>query len=119
MSDTKFHRLDFDKTIDDLTQSSVRAQCTFFYRLIMILGAQTCRTIIRYCYERLDRINNALPDNDPAKARFIELRNQHKTFLTKEEVETLDTDKQEFHLTLKDDYGQNNWYPLTENDIMT
>lgn len=81
----KHDRIDFDSTIESLANQSAKAQCTFFYRLISRLGPSACRSIIRYCYERLDNWNAALPDSDPNKQRFIELAKQHRTFVKPDE----------------------------------
>lgn len=106
MSNEKFHRMDFDQTIDNLSRQSGTAQATFFYKLIMNMGPSLCRTIIRYCYERLDRYNATLPDGDPHKERFKLMQAQHKTFLSQEEAENPGIDSKSFHMTLKNDYGQ-------------
>jgi hypothetical protein len=77
----KNNRMDYESTIEVLLRQGARAQCTFFYRLINQLGPSACRTIIKYCYERLDKWNAALPDSDPNKQKFIELSREHKTFV--------------------------------------
>ena len=81
----KHYRMDFDNVINTLTAQSGRAQATFFFKLISNLGPSVCRTIIRYCYERLDRYNASLPDNDPNKQRFIKMSNEYKTFIKHED----------------------------------
>jgi len=81
-------RINFDEVITELlTKLRGRALATFLYRLINQLGPTLCRSIIRYCYERLDRINAELPDGNPHKELFKERMNNHKTFLTPEEVD--------------------------------
>lgn len=84
-----YYRLNFDKIIKDLAQTSAKSQITFLYKLIMVAGPSMCRTIIRYCHERLDRINAALPDDDPNKIRFLERVQQGKSLLTQPEIESI------------------------------
>ncbi len=60
-------RLDFNKIADEVGELSCTAKATFLHRIIQRLTPGVLRTVIRYCYTRLDECNEALPDGDPQK----------------------------------------------------
>lgn len=70
--------MNFDEKIAELTQLGTRAQATFAKRYISKIGPALCRTIIRYCFVRLNEINEALPDSDPGKIRHNDISNQQR-----------------------------------------
>lgn len=50
-------KMNFDETIDKLTRLTARGQATFLQRYITQLSPSLCRSVIKYCYKRLDVIN--------------------------------------------------------------
>lgn len=101
-------RLDFDRIIKKLlSRVQGKALATFMYKLINQLGPTLCRSCIRYCYERLDRINAALPDGNVNKELFKKRMENHQTFITKKEFENIDTpgiDNKSFKVTIPEGY---------------
>ena len=50
--------VDFNAWVEVLTRLTARAQATFMNLYIKQMGPSICRTVIKYCYKRLDKINS-------------------------------------------------------------
>lgn len=66
--------MNFNRVTRGYTSIGTTAQTTLMYRLIQHSGPGVLRTVIRYCLQRLDEVNDALPDSDPGKQRALTKR---------------------------------------------
>jgi len=55
---------DFDEVLHEVAQLGNNARATLMYRMIGLMGPAMLRTIIRYCCQRLDKLNAGLPPGD-------------------------------------------------------
>lgn len=52
--------VNFNAWIDILTRLTARAQATFMNLYIRQMGPSLCRSVIRYCHKRLEKINEGI-----------------------------------------------------------
>jgi hypothetical protein len=74
--------MDFDQMVAVMLKMSGRAQATLMNRYISMIGPSLCRTIIRYCSTRLEKINMELPDDHPRKIREVQFQIDRKQTAT-------------------------------------
>lgn len=71
-------KLDFDAVLNTLSEQSSRAQNTFVYRLVQVLGPGVLRSMTRYAFLKLDEINSSLPDGNIHKENYKRREHERK-----------------------------------------
>lgn len=65
------YRVDFEEIKMQVLSLSNTAQATLMHKLIYSLPAGVVRSVVKYCYRRLDDLNAALPDDAPEKQPYL------------------------------------------------
>lgn len=79
-------RLDFKETVDQIKGLTPKQQATFLYLLVQVLTVGVLRTLVRYAFIRIDRINSEMPEG-PEKEHWQTRRKGGARSLTKQDLD--------------------------------